>query len=719
MPDATRAPLVILGHPGAGKSLITQVLAARLPPSDFLPVRVILRSVAAESDLQTQIETAIRAATGEAISWPGLVRTAGDALPVIILDGFDELLQVSGASQSDYLERIVQFQEREADQGRPAVVILTSRTAVADRVRYPLGTVALLIEPFDRAQVTQWAGVWNATNVDYYRTHNLNPTPVEAFSAHEDLSRQPLLLLMLALYDADGNALQSGSSQLGHAELYERILVRFAEREVMKTSGNYDERQIADQIERELTYLAIVAYGMFNRNRQWISEEDLDADLAVMLPVDDQSQERGLRARLSAGQLVVGRFFFVHQAQAIQDGNVRKTYEFLHATFGEYLMARLAVREFGSMVAVAEATATRGYRNVAPVDDFLYPLFACAPLSVRSSILNFLIESIPAQLTTSDRRRILDLLTRLHNRALNLRLDSTYANYAPLPQAATVRHASYTANLVLLATGLAGELTAQQLFPLAIDPVESWRRHGLLWRSQLSEDGWESMVNTLAINRIWVNDKPDLRITIAKQTPVPAMLDPYWIYDMFPGDPDRGHLAWQRDDSDSILRQSQFFASPSDDLLTHALEPLSADFSAAIATFAGYWTERSVSAAHALIKVWVLSGQRADPEILAAAYEDALAIGTHAFAPWLSITQDRYLFLVLRQLAADSHRLPRKFLDTKLNVMIERAPDSRAWVIEAFKEQGAVSHLPTSVTKIQQNRLALNRSRFYAVRALC
>ena len=52
--------------------MLTQVLAARLPPNEFLVVRVVLRDVAADADLQSQIEHAIRAATGENLAWPDL-----------------------------------------------------------------------------------------------------------------------------------------------------------------------------------------------------------------------------------------------------------------------------------------------------------------------------------------------------------------------------------------------------------------------------------------------------------------------------------------------------------------------------------------------------------------------------------------------------------------------------------------------------------------------
>jgi hypothetical protein len=99
---AVNAPLLVLGHPGAGKSLLTETLAARLPANDFLAVRVPLRDLPSDADLQTQIEMAIRSATGRTITWPELAAEAGDALPVVLLDGFDELLQATGQGQSNY-----------------------------------------------------------------------------------------------------------------------------------------------------------------------------------------------------------------------------------------------------------------------------------------------------------------------------------------------------------------------------------------------------------------------------------------------------------------------------------------------------------------------------------------------------------------------------------------------------------------------------------------
>ena len=74
-PQAASAPMLLLGHPGAGKSALTRILAARLPASDFLAVRVVLREVPAEAEIQDQIEHG--AAGGDRpyrCRWPDLAR---------------------------------------------------------------------------------------------------------------------------------------------------------------------------------------------------------------------------------------------------------------------------------------------------------------------------------------------------------------------------------------------------------------------------------------------------------------------------------------------------------------------------------------------------------------------------------------------------------------------------------------------------------------------
>ncbi|RVX45501.1 hypothetical protein EDD27_8305 [Nonomuraea polychroma] len=313
---AVEAPLVVLGQPGSGKSVLTKILAARLPATDFMAVRVVLREVPADADLQSQIEHAIRDATGEQLSWPSLVRAAGDALPVVLLDGFDELLQATNIGQSDYLEQVVRFQEREADQGRPVAVIVTSRTAVADRARIPPGgAVALRLEPFNNQQVSRWLEIWNAANAAYFSAQGLSPLPMAAVYRQPHLASQPLLLLMLALYDVGDDALRAEGPELGSAELYERILVRFAEREIGKSAPGLEGDALRSAVEKELLRLSVAAFAMFNRGRQWATEEELSRDLTALLGAPPPPPPQGFAAPTTPGQQVVSRFFFVRRCR--------------------------------------------------------------------------------------------------------------------------------------------------------------------------------------------------------------------------------------------------------------------------------------------------------------------------------------------------------------------------------------------------------------------
>ncbi|MCW6004375.1 hypothetical protein K1W54_07230 [Micromonospora sp. CPCC 205371] len=167
------------------------------------------------------------------------------------------------------------------------------------------------------------------------------------------------MLLMLALYDATGNALQQHDGLQGSGELYERLIVSFAQREVLKDDPVLVDRtaEEAPALARELSRLSLVAFAMFNRNSQWVTEAALAADLTALLePQAQRTPTAGLRAPLGAAESALGRFFFVHRSQAIRDDKPLATYEFLHATFGEYLVARLTVLVLRQMGAHESAT---------------------------------------------------------------------------------------------------------------------------------------------------------------------------------------------------------------------------------------------------------------------------------------------------------------------------------------------------------------------------
>ncbi len=392
-PKAVEAPILLLGLPGSGKSLLTKVLAARLPAEDFLVVRVPLRDVPADTGVQDQIEAAIRQATGErTMDWADVVRAAGPALPVVLLDGFDELLQATRLHQSDYLERVANFQQREVALGRPVAIVVTSRTVVADRARLTLGGIAIRLEPFSAVQTTRWLELWNRKNAAYFSRRGLRPLAPEQALAQPDLASQPLLLLMLALYDAQDNAYQRETDTLAGFELYERLLARFARREVLKHEARLTDEALAQAIEYELLRLSVAALAMFNRGQQWVTEDELEADLGTLLPWQ-APPSTDLRAALSGAQRTIGRFFFIHRAEAFRDDVRLRSYEFLHATFGEFLVSRLVARELQDLMASERAEARRARRSRTD-DSFLYALLSFAACVGRGPVVAFLLEAL-------------------------------------------------------------------------------------------------------------------------------------------------------------------------------------------------------------------------------------------------------------------------------------------------------------------------------------
>ncbi|MET8997461.1 hypothetical protein [Amycolatopsis sp. NPDC004169] len=671
-PQATRTPLLVLGQPGAGKSILTQVLAARLATAEYLVVRVVLREVQVEADLQSHIEEAVRIATGENLTWPALTREAAGALPVILLDGFDELLQATGTSQSDYLERVAEFQRREAALGRPVVVLVTSRIAVADRARPADEMIAVHLEPFDSGQIGQWLDVWNGSNEAYFTANSLCPLTADVVAPHADLAGQPLMLLMLALYDADDNSLQHHDVALGQAELYEQLLVRFAAREVLKSGGGLTPTEFHRATEQELLWLSITAFSMFNRTRQWVTEAEVDADLAALLAAP-QPHASGLRAGLTAAQLMFGRFYFIHETQAVQDDRRLRTYEFLHATFGEYLAGRLVTEELGDLVAAARTVAHRGRPGVLD-DSFLYALLSFAPLVTRETTVSFIGERLAA-VSEADRAILRELLLSLVRQALQPRHTDAFAGYRPRSANQPERHAAYSVNLTVLLVLASGRLCVDDLFPDATEPVDAWRRWTLLWRSQLPGESWKGLIRQFTVEREWKGERRTASV-VPMHSADAWTPDTYWTYGRFwPGHPKRPiepfeGLGWYEGTYGYLRNQGRFHCEADDEVIVHALDPFHPHLSAAVFTFHHTGGRpRPVSGAHALITFCLAATSTADPEALTQAFTTAWEFAAHGFAPSDVDQRHRYRGHVLRQLALIARRMPRSWLAAQLSAL--------------------------------------------------
>ncbi|MGC5334815.1 NACHT domain-containing protein [Micromonospora sp. DT62] len=628
-PNATRAPLLVLGQPGSGKSVLTRVLAAQLPAADFMVVRVVLRDVHAAGELQDQIEQAVRNDTGERVDWPGLSRSAGDALPVVLLDGFDELLQATGVSQTDYLRRVAAFQRREADQGRPVAVLVTSRTSVADRAQPPPGTVAVRLEPFDGERVRAWTATWNRVNDGAFHALGVQPLEPATVLAHRELAEQPLLLLMLALYDAEGNDLRS-AGELRRGELYERLLRSFARREVMKHRPGLSERDLDRATEDELRRLSIVAFGMFNRGVQWVTENDFESDLAALPFLGsrpaDVTTDGHLRTPLRPAEIVLGRFFFVHRSQAMRDQTRASTYEFLHATFGEFLIARTTALVLNDLAA-REASALLG---ATPTDDDpLHALLSFATLTGRTPIVTFLTEILTSW-GASRRDAVVDMLLRLFRAAPGRRPARHFESYEPRQLSVPKRHAVYGVNLLVLLLAASGQLRASDLHPDSGDVVSGWNRLALFWRSQLSDSEYAGLLGAVRIERAWMGTRRDLLLSIEEgqdESP-PTAGGPDWLTsgsrEDSPVEDAASYYLPTGTDFALLARTAHLECDPNLDAVLHALGPLGHPLDA----LDGLWTfpDGDRSEARLLLDVSLLPILGAGAPERERAYQRLLAI---------------------------------------------------------------------------------------------
>ncbi|MFD5697246.1 NACHT domain-containing protein [Streptomyces lasiicapitis] len=592
----TAAPLLVLGQPGAGKSVLVRILAARLPSAGFLPVRVALRDVRADDEIQDQIEQAIREATGERATWPDLVRSAGAAVPVVLLDGFDELLQTTGVHQNDFLVRVARFQEREAEQGRPVLAVVTSRTAVADRARCPQGTVALRLDPFRKEQIQLWIEQWNLTNAMNFQAMGLPPLTWDAVAPHRALAGQPLLLTMLALYQAAGNDLHGEDERpLDEADLYEALLGSFARREVRK-DVRVPDHEVEPRVEEELERLSLVAFAMMNRQRQWVSTAELDEDLAA-LTGRAPTRVSGLRAPLGRAEVALGRFFFVQRAQSIRDGRTLSSYEFLHATFGEYLAVRLAVRLLSGLL---DHRPVLSMGSEPLNDDLMFALLSFAPLSSRQ-MLRFArarVERLPG----AEREALARLVVRAMGER-ELRAEQPYATYLPRQLRVSSRHGIYGANLVVLALLLTGGTTVSALFPSSPNWATVWHRHVLLWRSSLDEVQWTDLALSLSVRRVRHGRERDIEVAVRQgELEFPEQVDAHWLFRV---PREEGPTLWHRTYWHEIWHKMDVSAGTNDGVALQALRPLFESLGPLVTTFNGGGTRPATSAAHDLLRLWL------------------------------------------------------------------------------------------------------------------
>jgi hypothetical protein len=542
-PYSIETPLLILGHPGSGKSLLTKVLSAKLMSNAYTPIRVPLREVNADLPIEEQAETIIKRTTGNKLSsWAHFSGQFSDRPLVIILDGYDELLQASGKVYTGYLKEVQQFQKREIEQGRPVRVIVTSRITLIDKTSIPEDSTVLRLLEFNEEQRNEWIRVWNDANKDYF--NSCNP-PIEPFTIPVDenkdktdkilsLAEQPLLLLMLALYDSDENRLRQHKG-IDRTVLYDSLLRRFVERERRRYIKDFDQIgqvQRDKEIDKEMLRLGAVAIGMYNRKQLYVLSSELTTDLEFFKLERQITVESG--RQMTQADLLLGSFFFIHKSKAGQqnEGELHAendtAFEFLHNTFGEFLTAafilKFAFQETEALYSLSqnESLQSEFQRKINNPDGLADEWFAClmySPLYSRPVILEMLREWTSHLLERKRRSRDeflssldeiiksqISILIQARNLPSMLRNDGQkFMDISLLGHIAI-----YTLNLIILRTILDKNefvfdesyyTSSEDIGDLDTSGTRAWDKLTYIWRSWFSLDNLNGLTAILSAKR--------------------------------------------------------------------------------------------------------------------------------------------------------------------------------------------------------------------------
>ncbi|MBE5980799.1 MAG: hypothetical protein E7249_16995 [Paenibacillaceae bacterium] len=357
-PDSFKNLLLILGEPGGGKSLLTKILSARIITNDNVIIRIPLRDINADNDIEVLICEQLQKdgdATDKIPTFKWFAEHFKKNPITIIFDGYDEVLQATGGIYKTFLKKILKFQLVCEERHRPIRVIVTSRETLIDKAELPVGTIVMKLLEFSNLQRKRWIEVWNEHNKDVFELEKIKPfnLPTDN-SSIEELSRQPLLLLMLAIYDAnieEGINTLGQNSVISRTTLYNELLCRFIRRELKKgprgKEVKYEELDLNEQealINCELERLGIAAFGMYVRGKLSLQVLELEKDLITM-EVDLPKYEN-CRKLLSQAEILFGSFFFIHDSQSgiVKEDNTNIAFEFLHKTFYEFLVADLILK---------------------------------------------------------------------------------------------------------------------------------------------------------------------------------------------------------------------------------------------------------------------------------------------------------------------------------------------------------------------------------------
>lgn len=416
-------------------------------------------------------------------------------------------------------------------------MIVTSRITLIDKATIPQGATVIRLLEFDKRQCDKWISIWNQENATYFKETMINEfaLPIENDDGSDkilSLAKQPLLLLMLALYDSEDNQLRN-NDLLDRTILYDNLLRRFVKRERTK-DRNFEELEGSDQekeLDLEMKRLGVAALGMYNRRKLFILSSELNKDIEffdLKRPVPTSTGRL-----LTQAELLLGSFFFVHKSKAqVKTGASEShqeaaAFEFLHNTFGEFLTAefiiRQAITEIIPLKVMKENDLHQEYDNRLDTADGLsrvwFASLVYTPLFTRPVVLEMMREWIShalkrTHLSKQEFLSYLDIIIESQiKRLLNKRdfppimwKEVAQEGYrTPFDDKPLLGHiAIYSINLILLRIIVADEpfVFDESRISTHEDGTRPWERLTHIWRSWFSLDNLNGITAVMLSNRL-------------------------------------------------------------------------------------------------------------------------------------------------------------------------------------------------------------------------
>ncbi len=436
--DKEDALRVICGDPGCGKSSFAKVFAARIANRDTVPVLFVpLHRYDVERDLRSGLRTFV--SYDRDLPQDPLDPEKGDPRLLVIFDGLDELAQQGKTGRElveDFLVKLGQELPNFNNRRTRLQILVTGRELVVianDRyLRRPGQVLHFLPYYLPKEEREQdYKGPRRLLKVDQRKEwwqkygsakgKRLRGIP-KALDTEElrEITSQPLLNYLLALsYDRKRIDFSSETNlNCIYDDLIDAIYERVWERHQKPVAGEFGKESPwpsgrqhpslesgmdQEEFKRVLQEIAVSAWHNESRSTtaSEVKKRCAEASLDKCLTLMESAEDSGILRLFTA--------FYFRQSEGRRSGD--PTFEFVHKSFGEYLVARRIVGLVAQIHKSIEQRFSDPEEGWTQKDALGRWAKLCGPTAIDAYILTFVIDEVA--LFTADAEKWQETFARL------------------------------------------------------------------------------------------------------------------------------------------------------------------------------------------------------------------------------------------------------------------------------------------------------------------